>query len=332
MGFFGNKDRRKGEQEAIDHLVERVLTLLRRPPAERDAGLRDCLATAEVRFGDEHLVTDYVLYALCVHLESEGQWPEAETRVLRLRTRHDTLEIWILHVRILSQQGRHEEAARELDELIEAASTSLDEFGAQVLLCRAVRGNERFWLGRVEESEQELRSVLERSRLLPPPAGFAARWLATDLLSHLLTSTGRPEEGLAIAEEALGMVTRYDEGELRLRFGLELCCAHALNRLGSHAQALESARSAFAVIAGAARSATPPSVVTLQSAEALSGIHAAEALLGLGRREEAAREGGSSIATLRRMHGPHFGIVRQAERSLADLLDLTAGDADAVTA
>ncbi|MFF7470775.1 tetratricopeptide repeat protein [Streptomyces sp. NPDC008092] len=328
MGIF---KRRRGdtaalEAEALVRRIERAVSSGKTGAVtdEARAELRECLAEAESRLGDGHRATQLALHHLSVGLLLHTSLvAEAEAGFRRLRkvrgqalTDRATPFLLRLHAVSLSRLGRHEEAAREYEAVGDQLGDHVDELSSAWLGVRALRSAELCHLRRFAEAEADARAIIERSVFTRAPTGLFVRWIATHALSHALTRQGRPEEAESLARKALAAMRVRQDGRGDLVFSLEQSLVHALSAQGRHAEALDcvtSARQAY----------NPP--LHFDAAEVhTAGVPTAEALLGLGRHDEAAQAARDTITALTELFSPDHACVRDARELLERATSPTA--------
>ncbi|MGW3956673.1 hypothetical protein ACWEKM_38535 [Streptomyces sp. NPDC004752] len=213
-----------------------------------------------------------------------------------------------LHAASLSRLGRHEEAAGEYEAVGGQLGEHVDEFSSAWLSVRALRSFELCHLRRFEEAEGDARAIIERSVFTPAPTGLFVRWIATSALSYALTRRVRPEEGESVARKALAAMRARQDDRGDLIFSLEQSLAHALSAQGRYAEALDCVTSARE---------TYTTTRLFDAAEVhTAGVPTAEALLGLGRHDEAAQAARDTITALSELFSPDHGCVRDARELL----------------
>ncbi|MFG2956307.1 tetratricopeptide repeat protein [Streptomyces sp. NPDC048291] len=291
---------------------------------EARAELRECVAEAGSRLGDGHRATQLALYHLSVALILHtSHVAEAEAGFRRLRsirgravTDRATPSLLRMHAAGLSRLGRHEEAAREYEAVGDQLGEHVDELSSAWLIVRALRAPELCHLRRFAEAEADARAIIERSVFTRAPTGLFVRWIATHALSYALTGQGRPEEAESAARQALAAMRVRQDGRGDLVFSLELSLAHALNAQGRYAEALDG-------VTGARQAYNP--ATHYDAAEVhTAGVPTAEALLGLGRHDEAAQVARDTVTALTELFSPEHACVRDARELLARATSPTA--------
>jgi tetratricopeptide (TPR) repeat protein len=221
---------------------------------------------------------------------------------------HDlTLRLWGMYGLAISEEGRHEDAVTELGALakVDAVSTIGRAYQMVALSNLSVQ---LAYLERFEEACEVARPLLDEARSLPRPADIFTRLSALNTLSMALVLLGRPAEGERTAREALTEAAASDEPVGNFERGLRVNLASALNAQRRYAEALDVLADAVAV--------TDPAGV--HAGASAVGKARATALLGLGRRAEAASAAQAGLTSALLAYGETHTRVRGLRALLAD--------------
>jgi len=292
--------------------------------AEAEAEVRDvlrrCPDSAEV---PERWTADVQL-ALARVLRSRARYAEAEAEARGVLQRGvesvappasaTENEARILLAEVIGAQGRHSEAVRSYDSLIESLEPGCP-VGLRARLGRAVHVN---YLGRHAEAAAEDRALGEAAIATAWSGAAQLRLSAQHNLVLALGDLGLRQEAEELARAGMASAVRRGPNFGRYVFLFQVALAHLLNARGEHAEALRGAEQALA--------ARPEGARLIDDAERAGAVRAA-ALLGLGRAAEAVDLARAILDRHRAWFGPAHHRTLTAEALLGRCLT-GAGDDD----
>jgi len=241
-----------------------------------------------------------------------SRYPEAEAtarRALEVSTSsgHDAAADGIGGVRstlvnILSLQGRNAEAFEMVDAYHRAMLARLGDSHAMTIGARVQRATQLSHIGRLAESERELRAVMDARETMTegvPFGGGLVMWV----LGENLYAQGRAEEARAMLERGMALIRKSvgDTGKMALLVESDLgAVLAALGDVARSERTLAHARAGFE----GRRAHDPDPLDALQSREA-------ELLLARGDARGAVERIAQPLRNIERRLGPdHYEVTR----------------------
>ncbi|MEU3947905.1 tetratricopeptide repeat protein [Streptomyces sp. NPDC029526] len=265
---------------------------------------------ARRRSDDEKMTGTPVAEAKALY--EAGRYAEAEAGARAVaRGRDDEYAAVALNIAALAAgaQGNHADALATYDEALTAFQRT---FGADhwlTLKLRSDRAQQMTSLGRHAECEAECAAVAEAADRGTGPEMSRLAAAARNGLAFALNAQGRHQEAEAVAREALAAHRERDRQALVLRLGL----ARSLNGQARHDDALAEARTADTLYRALPAHQRLPDTGAVE-------LVVANALLGMGRADDARRRAAAAHAACLSSFGPDHRRTVEA-RALLERID-----------